>query len=931
MTDQVQIQAILAALLSNERTSEERLKSLESLQDFLKDEPVALALGAAAREERDGRVRRAMVQALLAVDITRFVDKEVYLDHVFHFAETEPESELRRLAVQRLAGLVSADERIQDLLVETLVYELNEDIQSDCLQAIERCPSKSAATVESLIDFARYAPQSLRPALLKIYAQFEKADAERGLLALLNPLEEEKLRGEILLRISELPSLSTQVANYLSSYFEQESKAELQQLVVRILANAIKVDPAVLQGILDRVRNSQDQVGLLNAFRDRLFSFPAFIQGLQRLYSESTSTQLKLELLRQLDQTESVAVFTGALSDSSPWVRSAAIAWCKRYLPTYPEVIATSVAARIAEEPLVELRGGLIDLLQAPGYKPLAVEQFLLRWISCEPNPVLAEKLAVTLPSVTITDDNRQDILNAYLRVLREPFYSSAVKDAVSERLKSFAFQNCPELKTCLQELLLRATDLLEVEQLYDSLRTLEPDAGKLVDLIRVLLLRFIGSWAQDPMTSWLRDLKAIASSNEEIRRQIPYFSRLTGASWILEAGDVADQKANLLGAILEELRRDNSQAAKSLLEDAFQQRKLRRSDLIALFRRQLNAHDQYPLLDDVIRIMTETKVSSSEILNDSFHFLSCFPQSNASYSVRSYLEQVGAFDSSYMTRVRQSITRENFRSYCLNCTDPHDENSVPPTWDDSSRWRLLYREWPLADLFFALDPEESLWELLAEPLDEKVPVLESLHYLLLHRMFVKKKVGEAKLEAIGKLMESSRQLPSYALLYDRAVYAYSSNWLLYLEGMRKKSVPENLSLYAADAFAEQCRRWVAYRDKNPRALPVPLPALNIRRLEERWGDSQDVIQSLFDAYALYLEDERPDAVKDPPLLTFSELGDLTRINRFLVLTTPSDAMWEERFKQLLGISKQRTFLNLSSVLQDVPESQLPKLLASIG
>jgi hypothetical protein len=160
MTDQVQIQAILAALLSNERTSEERLKSLESLQDFLKDEPVALALGAAAREERDGRVRRAMVQALLAVDITRFVDKEVYLDHVFHFAETEPESELRRLAVQRLAGLVSADERIQDLLVETLVYELNEDIQSDCLQAIERCPSKSAATVESLIDFARYAPQS---------------------------------------------------------------------------------------------------------------------------------------------------------------------------------------------------------------------------------------------------------------------------------------------------------------------------------------------------------------------------------------------------------------------------------------------------------------------------------------------------------------------------------------------------------------------------------------------------------------------------------------------------------------------------------------------------------------------------------------------------------------------------------------------------
>ncbi len=103
MTDNtVNIKDVLAAVLSTERTPEERLASLEALHDFLKDEGVALALGAAAREENTLAVREAMLAEFFGVDITRFTKKDEYIDHVFHFARMERESGLRQMAVERL-------------------------------------------------------------------------------------------------------------------------------------------------------------------------------------------------------------------------------------------------------------------------------------------------------------------------------------------------------------------------------------------------------------------------------------------------------------------------------------------------------------------------------------------------------------------------------------------------------------------------------------------------------------------------------------------------------------------------------------------------------------------------------------------------------------------------------------------------------------
>ncbi|HMK45342.1 MAG TPA: hypothetical protein VK436_01820 [Methanocella sp.] len=940
MTDKTaSVQEIYTALLSPERTAAERLASLHTLQDFLVDEDVALRLGSMAREEKTLEVRAAMLQTFLGIDITRFTRKDAYIDHVFFFVIYEPEGVLRLPAVQRLAGLAAADDHIQNLLAETLLYDLSEEIQHACLSALSRCPRKNATTVEALVDYARTAPRALRGELPSLFGQMERPDCELGLLALLNPLEPVDVRASVLDRLMAFPVISTQVAGRLVDYLPREPDAGLQERVIKALFNAVQADIGLMNVILDRVRASQDQRALLYAFRDRLFSFPDMVGGLRQLFADATSTSLKIELLQLLEPTDSIALFTAALSDPGYWVRYQAIGVCERRLHGHEAEISSAVVARVPQEPLPVLRERLVGLLGKTGRKSPETERFLVRWMVQETSPAIIEQIAAILPDVMMTDLNRRDLLNAYLKVLQEPFYSAKIKEAVTARLTAFSFQDHPDLADCLKALMMRATDLRTVEELHSSLRTLEPDPEKNIDLIRLLFLRFIGEYAQEPLHQWVKDFKAVAPVNESVRREIPYIVRLTGETWILETADVKDQKDNLLPAILEAIRKGAFNEPQRLLKEAYETRTLRKRDLITLYLRLLNYHDQYPLLDDVIRIMIEVRICSPEILDASFRFITAFPDSTATYGIKSYLEKVGPSEPSYLDRVRNAMTPENYRAYGLSNTSPRDENRIPHHWDDSGHWRLPYSGWPVSGIFFELDPEESLRQLLLAPIDPARPALESLHYLLLNQLWRSRKITAEDLAAIGRLMQSSRTIPGYETLYDRAVFTFSDYWPSFVEELKKNPIPPELAAFASEAFAEQCRRWRELEVGGGLSkLPMPLFGMDLKRFETAWNPEGTARDQLWEYYSSFLgedprERSRNRSYASPaiiePSMRFFPVKDPYKLIQFLVMTpVPTEPIWEKRWRSLLQNANKQYGQTLARAIAQVPEAGRERLLS---
>jgi hypothetical protein len=935
MTEQAaRTKEIFAALLAEERSPAERLASLRALQDFLGDEDVALMLGSMAREEKTLEVRTAMVRAFLDVNVTRFVRKEAYLDHVFFFALSDPESTVRLAALEQLTGLVSFDDRIQNVFSETLLYDLDDEIQGTCLAGLAGCPRITEGTLHALTVYAATAPSALRGPLLDIFFRMERPYCEQGMLSLLHPMETVTIREKILDRLMAFPLLSGTVARYLVSYLPREPDAGLQEKVVKILYNEVQADEGLQKTVLDQIRASQDKRAMLFAFRDRLFSFPAMVDGLCQLFTGASSSGLKIDILRLLEPTENTPLFTAALSDPGCWVRFEAIGICERHLPGHEAAISSAVITCIPKEPLPGLREMLVHLLEKTGRRPSEVERFLLQWMVQETSPVIAGQIAAALPGIVMTDDNRQDLLNAFVTVLREPFYTKEIKDAITSRLTAFSFQDHPDLAECLKALLVRATDIREVEPLHRALRTLEPDPGKNIDLIRLLFLRFIGEYPVDPLPLWVRDFEALAPVNESVRREIPSIVRLTGETWILGTADMQDQKENLLQAILDALYKGAFHEPERLLEEAYRERTLRKRDLSALYFRLLDHHDQYRLLDNVLQIMTEARICSPEILDAGFRFINLFPDSSATYSVMSYLEKIGPTDPSYPDRIRIAMTPENYRTFCLNNTSPVDENRVPAYWDDSGHWRLPYPDWPVARLFSIPELAESRRQILFSPPDPAVPVRESLQYLLLYILWRSGPVGREDLVAIGRLMQSARTVTGYEALFERAVFTFSNCWPSFVSDLGVNTVPAELAASAASAFAEQCRQWHDLGSNDLRLVPMPLTGMDLAMFEAAWAPGDAVWDQLWTSLGSWFDEpaqgisfrSQETAVLH---LRFFPVRDAYQLIQFLVLTpVPDKPAWERRWRDLLQKASRRYGPVVTRAVAQVPEPGRERLLS---
>jgi hypothetical protein len=836
MTD---VTVLLDLALSSERTAEDRIRSLRALEPLLHDESVVRHLMAAARTEASVEVRSALFAAVTSVDVTRLADRAAFVDTLAYFATLEPESSLRARAIERLGALAEGEA----IIAETLVCDLDDAVQLACLEALH-LSRKAPETVEAILSYARRAPGWSLPSLLVLLRELERPQAQAAFVLLLTPWTNPPVQMAALNHLAAYPWLEPATATALTEYIGVRPDPPLAQRALDILLAKEDLDPATFERLVERLASPPDLAALFDherlvtAFRDRLGSRPELAGRLTDLVLTTSSSRLKLRIMAVLAPARMPEVFIALLADANPMVREAAVAWCSEHLAEHTDLLSPALAAAIPNEPLPRLRHAMVAAFLASGRKGSAVERELVAWFEQENDPRIQATLGAVLPTIAVTDENRSAILAAYRTVLTDPVFDDGLKAVVTERLRSFAYRDEPQLVACLQSLLEGATDIERVDELHAQLRRLEPDLDVMVPTLLTLFYRFVHHYPREPLHGWLRDFRDAASRLDHVREQIPYIVRLTGATWILDGADAGARKQALLPAFMDAVRQDAFMGPQRLLAEAYQSRTLRRRDLLAIFERIVDWPGQEALLQQVFAIMRDAKLVTPEVVERCLQTLADRPGGYATYEILRFVEHAGPQELGYRERIVGLFTQEAYTRYCLMDGSPRDIRDLPRTWHDWEwqSWRLMHDGWPVASLYFALDPRSEMRALVASPPAAGVPAVTTIQYLVLSHWWSKTlELEEDDYLALGRLMATTAGDPSMRLLRERALCLFSRRWNAWVGARRGKPLPVQLATMAADAYAELCGLHPTYGAGAKEAFPKPLRGLDLDRLAERW------------------------------------------------------------------------------------------------
>ncbi len=798
---------VLKAVITPERTTAERLKSLAELHDFLRDEAAVHELCKAARVEESVDVRRAMLAAITQCDVTRLKDRAPFLDTLATFAAMDPEPDLRAHALGWIGEYSAHDPSVEALLVESLLNDLDPRVLTAALHGLKRCTRKSRPTIEKLAAAGRTLPKELRPAWLEVVGQIEKNDQQTVLVGLLHPWEPS--RGDVLDRFAAFPTLAPAAVKAIVEYLRQEPSRALQAKAVGVLTGAAQTDPALFTIVLDVLSEVPDHGELLAAFKDRLASYPDLVEKLKALFGKTGSTSLKCGLFDLLGDAIGPDIAAAALKDPSPWVRYRAIDRCTALLPRHAELMLKALREAVAQEGVVELRERMMRAFMTAGKKDKATEAFLVEQAAREGDPALEHAIVAAVLDVPIDDSNRAALLRVYQRVLVEPHFDPNLRANVFHRLKAFAYRDEPELVACYRAMMERSTSIEEVDDLHEQLRKLEPDLAGLMPLLLKLFQRWAHHYARDPLHQWVKDFRDQAPHVPAAKAAIPWVVKLTGATWAMDAADASAQKANFLGAMREALSGSGGyRASQNLLEDGWKNRTLKKSDLIALFKLLLHMPGQDGLKQSVMKIMGEGKVVNAEIVDLCLDEL----EQKSDYEIYKFLSEHGPLDPTFKERLMARVSPAGYAEFCRVSEGAHDITEIKAGWNhwEYQGWRTMYREWKVGEVFMDQWWFDEFERILSSPA-EKGYAPKTLQYWLLENLwrfsnkdwsrFCKLDPSEhAKvLRGAGRLMRAAT-----GELRDRAIAIFKAYWRFFRE--RKGEPDADLRGMADEVSAELAR-----------------------------------------------------------------------------------------------------------------------------
>jgi hypothetical protein len=843
-------------LLSPERSEEDRLNALKSLQPFLRTDEAVGKLADAIRTEAAVNIKTIMLQYLYDIDITRLSEREKYTDAFAFVACMEPERSLRQLAVRKLSLIAAHVPEVQEILTETLTNDLDPDIQHLSIQGLRNSIQKTADTINKISAFLPFATLNCRKDLLELVKQLPQSQAEDLALLFLEPLENESIRLEAIHFLAAFPVLSPAAMSQLIAQLQRETNLHVREAVIQLLAGNRQIDPAVFAQIFSALQHMPDQPELLALVAGRLMATPSLQTGFITLFEQTSSAGLKIRLLGLLNDCDLPEVIISGLKDKNPYVREAAIPLLIAKFPKFQEQIEPALADVIKTEPLTALRHEMIRVILETGRKSARTEALLVELALNETEHRLKIILAAAVLNIAVTDQNKTALLQLFREIIEGPYFPDTIKEQVSKRLGTFAYTNEPDLKKSLGLLLEQSSDIHEINTIYHLLKTLTTDMSELAPVLIQSLYRHIAYYPQEPLHEWVQLLGKLADQHASIRAELPYIISLTKANWLLSGTDKADQTGAFLPAFKQTIQKKNGtqtfMEAEHLLRDAWKNRTIKKAEVIALYKMLLSTPKSTAILQSLVSIMQEGKLVTPELVQLSLDYILHATDANDIYTIKKYLQSTGFIDLEYRERLLRIFTQENYRQYMrYNMPTIHSKTRYTTLNDwEYSGWTSQYGQWPLADLVFAIEPGDIIFKLFSElPSPEDAPEA-TLQYLVLEHLFRKSgEVWEKQIynaASIGKFLEllykTYHQLADGNALKDRILLVFYKKWDNYVNSLNGTPIPPEMSKAAAEIYGGICKK-VKELDSsfNGKQFPNVLKGMHKETFRQYWPFSEEI------------------------------------------------------------------------------------------
>ncbi|WPQ64813.1 hypothetical protein SIO70_08020 [Chitinophaga sancti] len=849
--------ALFDILISAERSEHERLEALDSLQPFLETDEAVEKLAAAAREENTLSVRARMLESLCAIPVTRLSQRESLIDILSWFACLEPERPLRLLAIETISQLAAHLDSVQEILADTLVNDLDPIIQQVCINGLLHTVNKSADTISTVSEFIALAPASVKPALLELIKQFPTDAAATLALQFLSPLEHRTTRLVAIGFLAGLTAPSATVIEHLAARFMSETDLYVRAAIIQLLSNLREIDTTLFSGIFSALQKAPDQPELLALIRDRLVAHPELQTELTQLFAQTPSAGLKIRVLALLEHAEIPDLLITALNEQNPYVREAAIPYLQKQFVQHQVKLEPALAVAIKQEPLLALRSAFINILLNTGRKSATTLQVVTGLAVTETDHYLKTQLINAVLEVPVTPANKEALLQLFREVLESNWYPDQTRNAVIERLKTFSYSDSPDLKRSLGLLLEQSKDIRELAATYTLLKTLEVDFSQIAPAITTSLYRHIAYYPQSPLDEWVQLLGKLAATDANVRAQLPHIVSLTKANWLLSDTDKSDQTGVFLPAFRQTMMKKNGMQsfmeAERMLQDAWQNRTIRKAEVIELYKLLLSMPKPGGILHQLLQIMQTGKLVTSELVQISLDYLQNASDKDAQYMVRKYLEGTGFIEPEYRAQLNRLFTPENYAQHIkFSMPTLHSKRRYATLNDwEYQGWAALYSQWPIAELLFALEPEDLITQVFTNIPDSNSPEA-TLPYVVLEHLF--RQAGgkwarsiysdPQKLQSfITLLYNNIQQLPEGNALRDRMVYLFWKKWNDYA---RQGTPTQELTVAAANVYIEVCkvvkRLEPAFAGKQ---FPLVLSKMDKETVKQQWPWSPELWELL--------------------------------------------------------------------------------------
>ncbi|RBL89934.1 hypothetical protein DF182_26015 [Chitinophaga flava] len=837
-------------LLSTERSTEERLAALSDLRPFLETAEGITRLCDALQKEETISVKTAILTLLCDIDPARVQEHQHYIHTLSLTACLDPERQLRYMAVSRLATLASHISGIQEILAETMANDLDTDIQLASIEGLQHSVSKTEDTIAKITDYLPLAPEACRGPLLTLVQQLPQPHAARMTVHFLDPLEPTALRHTALQQLAAMPVLPSDVLSQLTRMIPVETVLSVRTTIIELLSAMRQVDESFFRDLFAALQQMPDQPELLELVRGRLAAHPELQPLFVDLFTQTTSAGLKIRLLQLLQQADLPQLIIGGLQDASPYVREATLPLLTAKFAQWQEQLEPALAKAIREEPLVALRSALVQVFLHTGRKSVQTEALLVTLANAETDHHLKSLLAAAACEVAVDEQNRQPLLQLFCDVLEGHWYPPALKQQVITRLQTFSYSDDPNLKRSMGLLLDQAKDIQELDRVYRVLKTLEADFSQLAPSLLQALYRHIAWYPQQPLHEWVQLIGQLAEQHPALRAELPYMIAVTGATWLLKGADKAEQTGAFLSTLKDAMLKKNGMQsfmeAQRLVNDAWNNRTIKKSEIIELYRLLLQLPPSSGLLQQVVTILQQGKLVTPELVSLSLDYILVSQDKDGVYIIRKYLEQAGFIDLEYRERLLRLFTQENYRQYMqYNMPEIHSKRSIHTLNDwEFSGWTCPYTQWPVAALVFAIEPADLIDRIFSE-LPSGNNTNATLPYLVLEHLFRNTNSvwgkylhqDADKLEQfLTLLFKGYQQLTANNPLGDRMLYTFWKKWNDYVTKLNGKPVPSALADAAAIVYGGICK--VVHRlepNFNGKQFPQVLKGMNKDVLQQHW------------------------------------------------------------------------------------------------